>query len=195
MIVPALVMRAIIRREDHESIVVDIKFPQKRKQPAHIVIHHRNHRRKALFRIRPLLVLVDAIVGNFLTVTGHTARFVVGMRDRPMHVEQKWILLIFADELKRPVDHEMVRIGDLPNRNPASCLRIITDYISRKFDLGFVLPEKSGIEIVSIRLVHVTKPIVEAVLIRMTGIVDFFRCFDMPERPFPHASCRIASFL
>ena len=198
MFVSAFVVWAVIGGEDDQGIVVDLEILQQFEELAHVVVHHGDHGGEAFLGIRPVLVFVNSVVGNLLAISSYAARFIVGVRDGPMHMEKEGLIFVFTDELETAIDHFVVGVGNFLARDTSCSAGIITDDISREFDLGLVLPKKGGIEIVSVGLIHVAEPVVESVVVGMSGIVDFLWLANMSESPFSDASggvSRLIEFL
>ena len=89
VLVAAFGMRAIVRGEDHQGVVVDLQLPEQFHQPADFGVHAGDHGGLAFGGVGPGLFLVDAVVGDLHAVACHATAFVVGVGNGQVEMEEK----------------------------------------------------------------------------------------------------------
>ena len=186
----------VVGGEEHEGVLVDPEFLEQRKKPTHVRIHPGNHRGEPLLRVGPVLVGVDPVTGNLHPIPEHASSLVVGVRNRPVNVEEKGILPVSAHEIECSIGHHIVSVGDpLLGDATSGCRVVLHQHIPLECDLLLILPEERRIEVVGRALVEKAEPVIETVVVRVPGIVDLGGIIDVPERPFPDPAGGVARFL
>ena len=77
-----------------------------------IPVNYCDHCGESFFRIWPVFVGVDAVARDFHAVTENSPAFVIGVRDRPVNVQQEWVVFVLSDKTERGIRHKVVRVAD-----------------------------------------------------------------------------------
>ena len=108
--VASLVVRSVVGSEDDKGVLLDAQFLKQIEDLAHVLVHERDHGGEALFRFGPILLFVDSVAGNFLTVP---LGLVVGVGDVPSQVEVEGVLVVSLDEGECFLGQPVMGVGHL----------------------------------------------------------------------------------
>ena len=185
---PARRSRSIVRREEHDRVVVEAQISDQLQDAPDVSVEPRDHRRQrgvsvlgpdqpsgaasAPWRLEflelPAVLRVDFVIWND----------VLGVRDRERCVAKERTILVVANELERSIGNHVVRV-----RAPTVAL------VAFERQLLIVVVDVMRVEVVGVGLVEVAHELVEALLPRHAVRAD------VSEAPLAEAARRVALLL
>ena len=125
-------MRPIVGSENHQSPVINFQLTEKIEKTADIPIHPCYHRRLPLACIFPVAFLIGPVVGHLHSITIHSAAFIIRMRNCPMNVQEKRLILTTPYKRKGLLSHDWVRPGDFLGCHPSPRARVLGNNVTSK---------------------------------------------------------------
>ena len=169
-------MRAVVAGEEDDGAVVNLQFLELVQELADVGVQAGDHGRLVLFRLRPRLIGIRSVAGDFHAVAGALAFLVVRVGNRVGEVKEEGPVvierlgLVDAHEIQRGGREQIIHVQALL---AAPVFGELDPAIVARLGVGgrVVTPEVIGVVIVRMHLVQITEEFIKPLLLRHAGRV------------------------